>query len=111
MVFKGEKSTREIKEWLEEFQQTVNKSEVNQHLQYTAEIWTTEDNPPTPTKEERVQILTNEEFPFLDMKMSWSPEGDLQFSAFRKKGQQLKYVGKDITHTTGTLRTKIALLN
>ena len=40
---------------------------------------------------------------FLDMKMSWSPEGDLQFGVFRKKGQQLKYAVKDSTHTPGTL--------
>ena len=46
----------------------------------------------------------NDEFPFFDMKTSWSPEGDLQFGVFRKKGQQLKYVGKEITHTPGTLR-------
>ena len=38
------------------------------------------------------------------MKMSWSPEGDLQFSVFKKKGQQLKYVRKESTHTPGTLR-------
>ena len=37
------------------------------------------------------------------MKMSWSPEGDLQFGVFRKKGQQLKYVGKESTHRHGTL--------
>ena len=36
--------------------------------------------------------------------MSWSPEGDLQFGVLRKKEQQLKYVGKEITHTPGTLR-------
>ena len=36
--------------------------------------------------------------------MSWYPEGDLQFGFFRKKGQQLKYVGKESTHTPGTLR-------
>ena len=36
--------------------------------------------------------------------MSWSPEGDLQFGVFRNKGQQLKYVGKESTHTPGTLR-------
>ena len=29
----------------------------------------------------------------------------LQFGVFRKKGQQLKYVGKEITHTPGNLRT------
>ena len=36
--------------------------------------------------------------------MSSSPEGDLQFSVFRKLGHKLKYVGKEITHTPGTLR-------
>ena len=46
----------------------------------------------------------NDEFPFLDMKMSWSPEGGLQFGVFSKKGQQLKYVGKESTHTPSTLR-------
>ena len=34
--------------------------------------------------------------------MSWYPEGDLQFGLFRKRGHQLKYVGKDSTHTPGT---------
>ena len=38
------------------------------------------------------------------MKISWSPEGDLQFGVFRKKVHQLKYVGKEITHTPGNLR-------
>ena len=38
------------------------------------------------------------------MKMSWSPEGVLQFGLFRKKGQQLKYVGKESTHKPGDLR-------
>ena len=51
-------------------QQTVSKVVGNQHLQFNAEKWTTEKNFPTPTKEERVQIVTNDEFPFLDMKMS-----------------------------------------
>ena len=38
------------------------------------------------------------------MKMSWYPEGDLQFGVFRKKGQKLKYVEQETTHTPGTLR-------
>ena len=75
----------------------------HQHLQFTVEIWTTEENSPIPVKEERVQIVTNDAFPFLDMKMSWCPEGDLQFIVFRKKGQQLKYVGKESIHTPVTL--------
>ena len=77
---------------------------VNQHLQFTAEIWTNEANTPTPKKEDRIQIVKNNEFPFLDIKMSWSPEGDLQFEVFREKVQKLKYVCKESTHTPGTLR-------
>ena len=90
MVFTGNKSAREVKDWLEYFQKTVNKAAGNQHLQFTAEIWTAEEKSPTPANEERVQIVTNDEFLFLDMIISWSPEGDLQLSVFSKKGQQLK---------------------
>ena len=36
--------------------------------------------------------------------MNWYPEGDLQFEVFRGKVQQLKYFGKESTHTPGTLR-------
>ena len=70
VVFKVKKNVIEIRDWLEEFQQTVNKAAVNQHLQFTAEIWTIEENSPTPAKEGRVKIVTNDEFPFIDMKMS-----------------------------------------
>ena len=83
----------------------MNTAAVNQHLKSTAEIWTDGANSPTPEKEDRVQIVTNDELPFLYMKMSWFPEGDLQLCVFRNKGQQLKYVGKESTHTPGTLRT------
>ena len=37
------------------------------------------------------------------MKMSWSPEGDLQFWIFKNKGQKLKYARKESTHTPVTL--------
>ena len=87
MVFKGKRKASEIRDWLEEFQQTVNKAAGNQHLQFTAEKWMKEENSPTPENEERVQIATNNEFPFLDMKTSWSSEGDLQFGVFKKTEQ------------------------
>ena len=82
----------------------MNTAAGNRHLQFTAEIWTNEAISPTPEKEDRVQIVTNDKLPFLDMKMSWSSEGDLQFGVFRKKGQRLKYLGKESTHTPSTLR-------
>ena len=81
----------------------MNTAAGNKHLQFTAEIWTKEENFPIPAKEERVQIVTNDELPSLDIKMSWSSEGDMLFGVFRKKGQQLNYVGKDSAHTPGTL--------
>ena len=104
MVFKGKKSVKEIKDCLDEFQKTVDKAAGNQHLQFTAEICKPNENPPPQVKEERVQTVTKDEFPFLDMKMKWTPEGELNFSVFRKSRQQLKYVGKETTHTPGTLR-------
>ena len=107
VVFKGKKKASEIKDWLEEFQQTVNTAVGNQHLKFTAEIWTDGANSPTSEKEDRVQIVTNDEFPFLDMKISWYPEGNLQIRIFRKKGQKLKDVGNKSTHTPGTLRTTL----
>ena len=83
MVLKGKKKASEIKDWLEEFQQTVNTAAGNQHLQFTAEIWKNEANSQTLEKEDRVHIVKNHEFPFLDTYMSWYPEGDLQFKFFR----------------------------
>ena len=59
----------------------------NQRLQFTVEIMKPEENSSTHEKEGRVQNGANENFPFLDMKTSWSLEGDLQFGVFRKKEQ------------------------
>ena len=84
----------------------------NQHLQFTAEIWMTDTKLPLPEKEDKVQVVTNDEVPFLDMKIIWSPERDLQFSVFRKMVKKLKYVRMGGTHTTGTLHAiPLAVLN
>ena len=40
---------------------------------------------PSFAKEDKVQILTNDKFPLLDMKISWSPEGGQQFGIFGQK--------------------------
>ena len=90
VAFKGNKKASEIKDWLEEFQKKVNTVTGNRHLQFTAEIWTNEANSLTPEKEDRVQIVTNDEFPFWDMKMCWSPEGDLQIWSIQEKGTAIE---------------------
>ena len=58
--FKGKKKASDIKDCLEEFQQTVNTAAGNQHLKLTAEIWTDRANPPTPEKEDRIQIVAKD---------------------------------------------------
>ena len=86
-----------------EFHHTVDKITGNQHLQFTAEICTNDKNLPHSAKNDRVKIVKNYKFPFLGMKIIWSPEGGLQFGLFSKKGQQLKYIGIGITHTPSTI--------
>ena len=51
VVFNGKEIVKEIKYWLNDFQQTVNRALGNQHLQFAAEIWTTDANPPPPSFE------------------------------------------------------------
>ena len=46
----------------------------------------------------------NYDISFPHIKMIWSPEGGLQFGVFMKKGQKLKYIRKQSTHTPSTLR-------
>ena len=77
VVFKGKKSVQEIKDWLAEFQKAVDKAAGNQHLQFTAEIWTNDTKLPPSAKKDKVEIIINDKFLFLDMKMIWSPEGGL----------------------------------
>ena len=62
VVFKGKKSVQNIKNWLVEFQQTVEKGAGNQHLQFTAEIWMNGTNLPLSAKKYKVQIVTNKNY-------------------------------------------------
>ena len=50
VVFKGKKSVQEIKDWLSDFQQTVDRAAGNQHLHLTSKIWTNDRNLPPSTK-------------------------------------------------------------
>ena len=62
-------------------------------------------NIPPSTKKNKVKTVANKKLPFLDMNISWSPEGGIQFGVFRKKGQTLNFVIEVSTHTPGTLYT------
>ena len=62
----------------------MDNTEGNHHLQFTAQIWTNDENLAPSSKKDKFQIVMNKEFPFLDMKMCWSLEGDLKFGLFRE---------------------------
>ena len=78
--------------------------QANKPRQFTEEIKTTNTNLLPYANKYKVEIMTYDEFPFLDMGMSWSLEVDLKFGVFSKKGQQLKYIVKESNHTPSTRR-------
>eukprot|EP00957_Ditylum_brightwellii_P005580 427274-Ditylum_brightwellii.AAC.1 len=45
-----------------------------------------------------VKAISENQFPFLDMKMSWTEDGQLRFNVLNKKKQAIKYVEKGSTH-------------
>ena len=44
-----------------------------QYLQFAKEIWRTDTKPPFPAKEDKVKVVTSDNFSLLDLKMRWSP--------------------------------------
>jgi hypothetical protein len=50
-------------------------------------------------KHKAVNATKKDYFPFLDMGMYWSPEGNLQFIVHLKENQVLKYLIRGSTHT------------
>ena len=59
VVSKGKNIVQEIKYWLADFQQTVEKAAGNQHLQITADIWGNYTDLPPSAKKFKVQIVAN----------------------------------------------------
>ena len=59
--------------------------------------------PPSLNKD-NVHTLVNGEFPFFDIKISWSPEVGLNYLSFSNKGLQLKFSSKLNIYTYCTLR-------
>ena len=103
LIFKVKKKVQNIIDWLGEFHGIMDKALGNQNLQFTAEMWTNNENLPPSEKEEKFHICADDGLLFLDMNMSWSLKRDLQFRIFSKKRQKLKYFIKCSTNTPGKL--------
>ena len=55
-----------------------------------------------PSRKKKIPEITINEFPFLDMKLNWNFEENLNFSVYRKENQVLKYLEKGSCHTKAT---------
>jgi hypothetical protein len=84
-VSKGLKMSGKIVNWLSTFQDRVNNLAVSEFLEFTAEVWG--NNKDDGRKHRAVDATNKDYFPFLDMEMYWSMEGNLQFKVHLKENQ------------------------
>ena len=104
-VFKGQRFTKEIQDWLHAFQSDVNDIAGNEFLKFTAVIWDpTNHHDPDSIQSPTTSILKTEAFPFLDMEMLWNTNSELSFKVHLKENQQLKYLNKGSAHTPGCFK-------
>jgi hypothetical protein len=97
VVFKGPLTTSEVAKWLGIFQVRVNNLANSKFLEFTAEVWGNDRD--DGRKYKAVGTTNKDFFPFLDMEMYWSPEGNLHFRVHLKENQVLKYLNCGSTHT------------
>jgi len=102
-VFPGTWTQKETADWLSKFQSSINDIAGNDKLSFTAEIWTPGGNP-APKIDGKVGIHTANQFPFLDMELSWRNDGTLRFGVHMKPNQQLKYLNAGSAHTPGCFK-------
>ena len=75
VVMKGNKSNEEITQWLDEFQQKVNSVTGYEGLVFAVSIW--RDKSEKNVIHPKAETVKSSFFPFLDMEMPWSDEGEL----------------------------------
>jgi hypothetical protein len=97
VVFKGLVTTSKVAKWLGIFQARVNNLADSKFLEFTAEVWGNDRD--DGRKYKAVGTTNKDYFPFLDMEMYWSLEGNLQFRVHLKENQVLKYLNRGSTYT------------
>ena len=85
-VTKKKMTNQQIDDWLQACQKEVNSVAGNTYLQWTVLIWNVHDNGTiNPLRENNFFEITINEFSFLDMKLSWNLDDNLEFSVYRKE--------------------------
>ena len=90
-------------EWIGEFQEEINKAAGNDFLKFNAVIW----KPGSEKQKEndpRVQINSENAFPFLDTELYWDEDATLPFKVHLKPNQELKYLNMGSAHTPGCFK-------
>lgn len=103
-VFKGTKTATQVEQWLSSFQDEVDRIAGNNFLRFTADVWVSskqsELKGDTTKLSRQIKVHDNDQFPFLDMQLSWKDVGDgLIFGVYLKPNQELKYLNKGSAHT------------
>jgi hypothetical protein len=93
----------DVEHWLVTFQGAINNIAGNDKLLFTAEVWTTGEEGTTMVGE-KVGTEAADQYPFLDMELSWDEEGILKFRVHMKPNQQLKYLNTGSAHTPGCFK-------
>jgi hypothetical protein len=93
----------DVEHWLSTFQGAINNKAGNDKLSFTAEVWTPAEES-TPKVRGKVGTEMTDQFPFLDMELSWDKEGVLKFGVHMKPNQQLKYLNTGSAHTPGCFK-------
>ena len=93
---------KDVTNWLVSFQQALNIYATNDFLKFTATIWGGDRD--DESKNQMVNVDSNEYFPFLDMELFWHND-KLSTRVHLKPNQQLKYLNADSTHTPSCFKS------
>jgi hypothetical protein len=77
VVFKDDPLKSEVAEWLRKFQERVDELAESKFLKFMMVIWGKDKE--DRRKHNNVSVNRCDYFPYLDMEMYWSDEGDLRF--------------------------------
>ena len=77
MVVQGEWDKERTRRWLKDFQSEVDKVVGGDYFKFTACVWIPINNK-NGEEIDGVSIITDNNLPYLDMKMSWDIRGQLK---------------------------------
>eukprot|EP00957_Ditylum_brightwellii_P039972 3026012-Ditylum_brightwellii.AAC.1 len=114
VIFLGKLTQNESAIWLKHFQKKVDTLIGGTFFQFTAEIWTPDNDVEEinnglvkQTWLDQVKIINDHLFPFLNIQMDWK-DNTLTFSIYAKLNHTIKYVGNTSCHCPSVFKAIIA---